>query len=366
MNFLIYKENWVETRERFTAWWKGTNSGRPLMKIIAKREEPVEELEPVKDLKTPEEGHMGVDFTVSCLRNFCRTHKLMAEAFPHVSLNIGPLANAAYLGCEPVFAWETVWYRECVEDWNNFEFRFDENNYWFKRHVDIISRAKEIAGEDFLVCLPDTAENVDVLSVLRGPQALCYDLVDEPDLVKDLLKKVDDFYLKYYDVFYNIVKAKDGSCSYTAFDIWGPGKTAKLQCDFSAMMSPAQFREFVVPSLEKQCRHIDFTMYHLDGPDAIRHVDALMEISELKALQWTAGAGQPDGGSKKWYPIYEKVRAANKSLWIYIYDGEYEDWLKSADKLVKSFGSKGLYLLFPTMTEEQALRLIARAEERWG
>jgi 5-methyltetrahydrofolate--homocysteine methyltransferase len=158
---------------------------------------------------------------------------------------------------------------------------------------------------------------------------------------------------------YEIVKGDNGSSSYTAFAIWGPGKTAKIQCDFSAIMSPKQFREFVQPSLKKQCQKLDYTLYHLDGPDAIKHLDALMEIEELDALQWTPGADE------RWYPIYDRVKKANKSLWISLENGGLEDWIKKSDKLVRRYGSDGLYLLFPIMEEEEALRLIDKAERDW-
>ena len=87
----------------------------------------------------------------------------------------------------------------------------------------------------------------------------------------------------------------------------GSGKCAKVQCDFCALISPLHFREFVKPSLEKQWSLLDSSLYHLDGPDEIKHLYALMEIEDLKALQFTPGAGNPDGGSLLWYPIYDKA-----------------------------------------------------------
>lgn len=176
---------------------------------------------------------------------------------------------------------------------------------------------------------------------------------------------IDNLYFKYYDAFYDIVKLPDNSSFYTAFDIWGQGKVAKVQCDFCAMMSPVMFRELVQPSLQQQCAQLDFSIYHLDGPDAIKHLDALMEIEDLDGLQWTCGAGKPDGGSELWYPIYEKVRKADKSLWVYICDGNFENWVASADKLVNKFGASGLYMLFPDMEINEAESLIDHAEKHW-
>jgi 5-methyltetrahydrofolate--homocysteine methyltransferase len=361
-----YKENWEETEEHFKAWWNRSKIGRPMLRIIAKRKTPLEELEPIDPPKIPEELHLDVIRLVKEMRNFCRTHIFMAEAFPAVDVNIGPGSMATYLGSEPIFAWDTVWYKECIKDWREFgPLRYDSDNYWWKKHLELIKHAKELANDDFLVNIPDIIEGIDILAAMRGPQNLCYDLIDEPELIKDYIDQIDELYFRYYNSMYEIVKGDDGSSSYTAFAIWGPGKTAKIQCDFSAMISPKQFREFVQPSLKKQCQKLDHSLYHLDGPDAIKHLDALMEIEELDALQWTPGAGQPDGGDERWYPIYDRVKKANKSLWISLEDGDLEDWIKKSDRLVRRYGSDGLYLLFPVMDEEAALRLIDKAERDW-
>ena len=153
---------------------------------------------------------------------------------------------------------------------------------------------------------------------------------------------------------------------YTVFQIWGQGKTAKLQCDFSAMMSPDNFREFIQDSLRRQGRELDNVLYHLDGPDAIRHLDALMEIEEIDALQWTSGDYGPDGTLEDWYVIYDKARKAGKSLWVKIYTGELDDWIAGVDKLVARYGSHSLFLHFPVMSRTEADKLLAHAGAHWS
>ena len=44
------------------------------------------------------------------------------------------------------------------------------------------------------------------------------------------------------------------------------------------MMSPEDFRKYIQPSLREQSEKVDHVLYHLDGPAAIKHMDALMEI----------------------------------------------------------------------------------------
>ena len=192
-----------------------------------------------------------------------------------------------------------------------------------------------------------------------------YDLIDEPEEMEERIQQVTDVYFDYYDRFYDLVKDTDGSSSYTVFQIWGEGKTAKIQCDFSALMSPNQFREFIVDSLRQQARKLDHVLYHLDGPDAIKHVDALMEIEEIDALQWTSGDHGPDGTLEDWYEIYDKARRAGKSLWIKVYSGNVDDWIRNVDRLVQRYGSHSMLLYFNPMPMADAKKLMAYAEEHW-
>lgn len=364
---MLYKENWQETKERFAAWWEVDKLDRPLMRVVARRDQPLEELEPVDESKQPAELYLDVESAIKRFRNYCRSHAFLADAFPAMDLNLGAGSMALYLGSEPTFHWDTVWFEECIEDYDQWgPLHYDPDNHWWKKHRYLIARGQELAGKDFLINIPDIVEGLDILSAMRGPQNLCLDLIDNPDQVSKYVEQLDDLYFSFYDPMYELVKDATGGSSFTAFDIWGPGKTAKVQCDFAALISPEHFREWAQPSLRQQCQKLGYSLYHLDGPDAIRHLDALMEIEELNALQWTAGAGQPDGGHERWYPIYDRVKDAGKSLWVEIHDGGLDDWVTTADRLVKRYGVDGLYLLFPDMEAREAEKLMLTAQRRWS
>ena len=350
---------------RFTAWWEGRDIGRPLMKVIARRETATAELYPETPFTTPEAFHLNVEENVRRYRNFMHTHEFLCDAYPNFDLNIGPGSLAVYLGSEPVFAWDTIWYHECASDLSSMRLKYDPNNRWWVRHLSLIREAVRLSGGDFAVNIPDLIENIDILAAMRGPQNFCYDLMDEPELAEQLVAQVDDLYRVYYDAMHEAIRLPDGGSSYTAFSIRGPGRTAKVQCDFCAMLSPEQFRRFVQPSLRRQCDWLDHSMYHLDGPDAVRHLPALLEIENLCALQWTPGAGQPDDANEKWYPIFDAARAAGKSLWIRLSDGSFDDWIRGASRLVARYGCAGLYLLFPVMSRREANSLMEIADREW-
>ena len=151
-------------------------------------------------------------------------------------------------------------------------------------------------------------------------------------MIGERIQEVTDIYYEYYDRFYDIIKDEEGGNAYTVFQIWGPGRTVKLQCDFSAMMSPEDFRKYIQPSLRTQSENVDHVLYHLDGPAAIKHMDALMEIDGIDAL----------------------------------HSGEFEDWIRNVDRIVNKYGSHSLFLLFPEMSMEQAAYLLDYADRNWS
>lgn len=314
-----------------------------------------------------EDKYQNAERMVERFRYFCETHEFMGESFPNISLDFGPGSMAGYLGSNIVFNEDTVWFEEFVDDWTEYkDLAYDPENVWIKKHLELFRKVKELAGEDFLIGIPDIMENIDVLASMRGAQNTIFDMVDEPEEITRRIGQIDDLYFEYYDQFYDIVKAEDNSSCYTVFQIWGPGKTAKLQCDFSAMMSPDNFREFIQESLRKQAKQLDHVIYHLDGPDAIKHVDAIMEIEEIDALQWTSGDYGPDGTFEEWYRIYDKAVAAGKGLWVKVYSGEFETWLERLDKLVARYGSNAMFLYFNPMPMEQAKKLMEHAQKHWS
>ncbi len=92
-------------------------------------------------------------------------------------------------------------------------------------------------------------------------------------------------------------------CAYVA------GRQSRPQCDVSCMISDEMFREFVVPCLISEGDDADAFIYHLDGPGALRHVEALCEIKDLDLIAWVPGAGQKD---EDWSSLHEKIDLLGK------------------------------------------------------
>ena len=139
--------------------------------------------------------------------------------------------------------------------------------------------------------------------------------------------------------------------------IWCRQCYAPLQCDFSAMLSPDMFKEFVLPDLVELTEFLDKSIYHLDGPGEIPHVDHLLTIPRLNAIQWTSGAGNCDVTDACWFEMYDKIQAAGKGLVLFV---ERPDQL---EPLLHHLSPRGVFLSVYPKDDYDAGKIIEMIEK---
>ena len=352
-----FKADWEQAKQRLAAWWHGEVIGRLALHVTAPRKDPLPAAEP----RRPDDlvrRWLDPDYRIGLAeQRFARTW-YGGEAFPYFDTHIGPGSLALYLGCEPVFAEDTVWYQPCVAGLEGAVIGPDPENRWWLASKRLIEEGLRRGEGRYLTSLPDLIENLDIAASLRGTSTLLEDLVDRPRQVHRLQRQVQEAYFRCYDEMFAMVRDGDGGCCFSAFSVWAPGRMAKLQCDFSAMISPGMFEEFALPYLAEQCERLDYTVYHLDGVEAIKHLDLILSIPGLNALQWTPGANQPGLSDPRWLDIYRRARKAGKSLLLLGVDK------KDAPRLVEELGPEGLLIGTSAGSQEEGEALL-RAAEGW-
>jgi hypothetical protein len=314
-----WKPDWPEAKQHLIQWWdrKGL-----VLCLFAPRSEPAEDISAPPSREGLSEEVRWTDPKLRCdwaIYDMSRTD-FLADAFPLLSTQIGPGSLGTFLGSRPHFAPSTVWYEPCIIDPDSHgPIRFNpRGSRWFDVHMALVDEAVRCNQGRYLIGMPDLIENVDTLAALRDTQTLMLDFIERPAWVHKALGEINEAFFAAFDCIYPKVRSEGGN-AFGAFHIWGPGKTAKVQCDASCMLSPAMFKEFVVPYLSAQCDWLDYSMYHLDGEDAMQHLDALLAIESLDAIEWTpvgtSGAkGRPPGGSPVWYDLYRRIKRAGKSV----------------------------------------------------
>lgn len=342
-----WKPDWPEVQQHYIDWWNGNG---PVVTLPAPREEPREGIEQPEEADDLETAWLDPEYRLKrSLHQMATTH-FGGDAFPSFNAMIGPGSLGTFLGAEPVLEPTTVWYKPCIDDPDNApEIEFDpEDNRWLDAHLALIDVGLENADGRYLVGMPDLIENIDVLAAMRGNETLLMDLVERPQWVQEKVWEINQAFFDAFDFIYERIKDERGGNVFHAFGLWGPGKTAKTQCDFSCMISEAMFADFVAPALEEQCEWLDYSMYHLDGTTAMQHLDALLDIEALDAIEWTPQAGKPGGGDPQWHDLYRRIKDGGKSVQAVGVKPE------EVVPLLDEVGPEGLYISASAETPEKA------------
>ena len=314
MPALLYRPDWLSARDRLTTWWNGGDLGRAAMQISAPAPAPWEDLPAL-----PEPAGWVTDYSTSDLEYHVQVRLRRAaavlclgEGVPYVNPgDLAPNCLALYLGCRGVESPGTCWCEPCLFETAPPDFRYDPDNFYWRFTQEAIARTLELARGKVLIQFPDLIEGLDTLAALRGTDAFLFDLVERPEWVQACLRQITDRYFHYYDLLYDSVRDEVGG---SVFWVWAPGRCAKFQCDFSAMISPAMFREFMVPVLAEMTARVSYSLYHLDGPEATCHVPALLSLPDLDMIQWTSGTNKLPTMHPQWFPMYHQIFEAGKKM----------------------------------------------------
>lgn len=332
----FWKANWEESRPRYLDWWNRQGLIISMWEHLPKEGAPYENVAPPPPARDLTQYWFDPQWRAANIHYRLSRSSYQADILPVANTHLGPGSLAAILGSELEGGEDTIWIHQRPAD--SDELVLDEDNPWWKLHMDLIHACLANAPGRYFVGCPDLIEGLDTLAALRGVQPVMLDMIDRPEELERQLQAVNDAWFQVFERIYEAINL-DGEMTFCYFSLWAPGRMAKLQCDLSGMISPRNFRRFVQPYLRQQCQKLDYSMYHLDGVDAVRHLPALLEIEELNAIQWTPGVGQPQGGDPAWYDLYKRILKGGKSLmasWVEVNE------LKA---LLDELGPDGIHIL---------------------
>lgn len=293
-----YKADMEIALNNYRRWWHNEAMGRPLLQIYAPRENiqtsPVfnEWTSLAHNLDNPEKAF-------DTFAKLCRKTFFGVEALPRFWVNLGPGVIATYLGCRLRIGRDTIWIDERDDlDWNEIlDIHFNPENDWWQFTKQLTRMACQAGAGKFFTSITDLNGPLNILAGLRGTQNLLTDLIDHPAEVKAACGKIMSIWFECYEQLYRICAPYQPG-SITWMGVWFPGRGSDLQSDFAAMISPDMFQEFVIPDIEKQCQTLDQTIYHLDGPGQLGHVDYLLSF-KCRAPGWDSmGAGRRSARSR--------------------------------------------------------------------
>ena len=286
------------------------------------------------------------------------------DALPVHNPWLGPDQVAAWLGSPLTLAprLSTSWVAPVVKDWGEQPpLAIDPQNRWWQLYLAILRASAQRGRDRWVTAYPDLHTGIDGLAALRGPERLLMDLVEKPEAVRRAMGEMTGLLKWILDrVEEVILPTAQGTSNWTMG--WSRGRFLCIgQNDVSCMISPRMFEEFCLPDTVAACRRADHTIYHLDGPGALRHLERLLAIPELDCVQWIQGAGNPP--PSKWLDMLRRVQAAGKSVQVYYGPGHGDDvdLSEELDALCRGLDRRRLFFWATVPDREQAAELAGQA-----
>lgn len=342
-------ERWDSVKANNRAWWAGELK-RPLIQFTiggrdpgrSEPDLPSHGFHAFYDLSVSVEDIIGrVDYDLSGM-------KFLGDAFPTFWPNFGPGVIAAFLGAclKKSIETATVWFHPSEDkELCDIEFEYNPDNIWLNRIQDLCRAALDRWEGLVQIGMTDLGGNLDILSTFRPGEKLLLDLYDHPEQVKKLTRQAHEMWWKHFNELNSMLQPLNPG--YTTWDpIFSTEPYYMLQCDFSYMIGPDMFDEFVRPELAASCKRLSNAFYHMDGQGQLPHLDSLLQIPDLKGIQWVPGWNAPD--CRNWPELYRKIRDAGKLI-------ELRGDIGLLDTVVEQLGSaEGIVFVGWISSEEEA------------
>jgi hypothetical protein len=278
-----------------------------------------------------------------------------AETFPVYFPNLGPDVYAGFYGAELEFGVVTSWSIPLVKDWDDIDkLSFDQNNIYFQKLEELTECALDRNEGRFMVGYTDLHPGLDCAAAWRDPQQLCIDMIDSPDQVQRLADLAIADFETIYNYFDEMLKlARQLSVSWMGIPSYG--RMHIPSCDFSTMISPEFFNEFGMAILEREVKSMTHNIFHVDGKGVARHMDAILSVPEVHALQWVQGVGA-DLPIMQWMPFIKEIQEKKMPVIVDLNKDELESFMDEMDP-------QGLFLWVATQDEEEELEILKRIEK---
>lgn len=249
----------------------------------------------------------------------------------------------------------TVWVDPSVRDWREWgDYRFDGNNVWIRRFLDCNRALAEASKDRWLVATQGFFGATDAMALMRGYGDFLTDLTDGEAgramrlAQREAIRGHREIITHAWD---DVARWQRGTV--TCPGIWAPERINYWSADFSCLIGPADFEKWVAPEFDEMIGLCEFSMYHLDGPDAVRHLPRIGQFRRLKGIQYTVGP-QVRNDVQHWLGVARQIQSLGKVVYLQI-DPEH------LETVVANLDPRGLFVFTHAADSEQAERLVEKA-----
>ena len=356
MNFYLEnKPDFEKCLKRIETWYHfGEIIDRPPVQFLSFY--PPEDNFAKNTYQTQEEKWNDTEYIISQYLSSIKNKAFLGESFPHWFPNLGPSVYSAFFGVNLQYEEATSWAIPTINEPTDLEkLKFDGNNKYFKKIMDMTEIALEMCQDKCIVGYTDLHPGLDCVAGWRNNEDLLMDLYDEPEFVKKAVRKATQSFPTIFNEFMKITLGKNNP-SLTWFGLPFRKSVHIPCCDFAAMISSDQFEEFQMPALLEEVNTSENNIFHIDGIGVAKHLELILSLPNMNAVQWVQG----DGETKpimQWIPLLKRIREANKSIMVYLDPGE-------VDSFIQAMPPQGILMSIVT-NDDDLKKTIIKKLEKW-
>lgn len=340
--------------KRVYAWFENEIIDRPPIRFMAHNAFLEQASEDITHLSRAEKKNwwFNIELQVDLFVKSIEGRQFHGETFPVFFPNLGPDVYAAFYGAELVFGEVTSYSVPFVQQWEDADrLVLDQSNQYFQKIEELTRHAIERCEGQFLVGYTDLHPGLDCVAAWRDPLQLCYDLYDNPEQVRYLADLAIKDFETIYDHFDAMLK-ENGQLSVSWMGIPSFGRMHIPSCDFSALISQDFFNEFGLPILQQETKTMTHNIFHVDGQGVAKHLEAILSVPEIHAIQWVQGVGD-EYPIMQWVSLIKELQARELPVIVDLSAEDLNDFMDVMDPI-------GLYLWVATENEQQETDILKR------
>lgn len=299
--------------ERFDAWYENDLLDRPPMTFLGAWRHNGERvpLPPQKQHADAREARLDARYRVQRFADNLPNMVFIADTVPSFRPEVAADEAAVLYGGDLRFNERSTWALHTTDDIRQvLEREPDYAHPIWCAILDMCRLSCEQSQGRWLTNINIHDYVADCLVALRGPEELCYDVMDDPEGVRLACLHVAAGYRDRFDQQYSLISEQGLPTGFEG-EV-GYGRHNRMGCDFLCMISPAMAAETIYPALAMEMEHLDRCYFHLDSEGALPHLEWLLQQPKVKGIQWVYGANR--GPACKWLDVYRQIQSSGRSI----------------------------------------------------
>jgi hypothetical protein len=333
-------------KDRIENWWHFGEQDRPVI-LCACRDPGEAPLPEVRDL----DGYWNSP-EIMVNRELQRQNQTLwfGEAVPTHYPEFGAAALAIILGAgKKYIKTESIWAVECFEEIGELKkIKYPADLSFYNLIWAAMENSLKRSRDHHMLGVYCLGSPLDTLAGMMGTQNALIALASDPGASKDTMDSIFQYQLAEFEKYIKLLRDSGFDYSTNWHGIWCKGRGAAVQEDVSCMISTDDYEQFCLPYARQFIQVMDHSFYHLDGPGALRHLETIRKIPELKVIQWQPGIGQERLAD--WLDVIRIILNSKKSCHLYAKTDEIP-------MLIREVGSRGLCINVTDGSYENCHRL---------